>query len=455
MEPASDSDLYIQPIILLIDAISGQQAVAFLFLIFLLLLISALVSGSEVAFFSLKAKQLDVVRQEESKASKRVIQLLNQPRYLLSTILIVNNLANIGLVITSYSLLSFYYNPQPIHILKWVISPTIIEFVVSVIGVTGMLVLFGEIIPKVYASRYSLKLAKMMSYPLLQLKQFFWYLSTPMVYLSKWLEKNTSSENQMNKQELDRAIDIAAKGNNTDQDVHMLKGLVKFGDITVKQIMCSRVDVVGIDIQTMYSDVIETIKESGYSRIPVYAGDLDTIKGVLYAKDLIKFFNTEPNDWTQLIRPPFFVPESKKINDLLSDFQQKRIHMAVVVDEYGGTEGIVTLEDVLEEVVGEIKDEFDEDEAFEYTKLNDNTYEFDGRLLINDMCKIMQIDVEQFDAVRGESDSIGGLILELSGQMPEQLDEQQFEQYKFKVLSIDENRIERVALTIDNKKTNH
>ncbi len=411
-------------------------------------------SGSEVAFFSLSPRQVDDLKKQEDKKSQRILQLLKSPPYLLSTILIGNNLVNVGIIISSFYLTDLIFNLSNQVVFGVEINSGFLNVLINVVLVTFMLVLFGEVIPKIYATQNNIKLASFMARPLLVLKRFFSPLSAILVNSTDFIEKRIGKMgSEISIEDLDRAIDLTTDDEATNQEIKMLKGVVKFGNLSVKQIMRSRVDMVGVEIQTGYKELLELIKSSGYSRIPVYEEDYDHIKGVLYVKDMLGVLDA-PDDfyWQDLIREPFYVPENKKIDDLLREIQEKRIHMAIVVDEYGGTEGLVTLEDIVEEVVGEIKDEFDDLIEMSFQKIDENNFIFEGKTPINDVCKIMNLDPEAFEEVKGDADSLGGLMLEIAGRIPNREDELNYDQFSFRVLEVGNNRIERVKVSKKNER---
>lgn len=438
-----------------------------LLLLVVLLLFSALISGSEVAFFTLSQSDMREYEEEDSISSRRIRELKNAPRRLLATILIANNFINIAIVIISdfiiWNLVSeetfLAWSNQLIEFMNAQMDPFFIartfNFLITVLGVTFLLVLFGEVAPKVYASINYKKLARFMSRPLYVLSSFLYPVSNGLVSMSRFLEKriggNTISRSGTSRDDIDRAIELTVKHDpNAEQEMDILKSIVKFGDVTVKQIMRSRVDVTAVEVSTPFDELLNIIKGSGYSRIPVYEEDLDTIIGILYVKDLIGFLDAgDEFEWNHLIRQEIlYVPENKKINELLKEFQSKRLHMGIVVDEYGGSAGIVTLEDVMEEVIGDIKDEFDQEEEVEFVKLNSNQFIFEGKSLLNDVCRIVGVSTDTFDPVKGDADSIAGLLLEVMGRMPVEEQEIRIESFKFKVLSVSKRRIERVKLTL-------
>ncbi len=437
--------------------------------IIVLLLGSALISSSEVAFFSLSHNDLQELENEEQASSKRIIQLQKFPRILLATILICNNFINIAIVIVSEFLFRQILPPEICQswadrILNTLALPWSVEslsrginFLITTVVVTFLLVLFGEVAPKVYAKLNNIKIARMMSLPLMGLNRFFSPLSNLLVkgtsIIERRLEKSTQNGNSASREEIDKAIELTVSNNGTSdkKEVDILKGIVKFGEVSVKQIMRSRVDVVGIDFRISFVDLMKVVKESGYSRLPVYEEDLDHIVGILYVKDLLPHIDKTDEDfeWQELIRANIlYVPEAKKINDLLKEFQSQRLHMGIVVDEYGGSSGIVTLEDIMEEVIGEIRDEFDAQEDVDYEKIDDFNYSFEGKTLLNDVCRVIGVDTTTFDEVKGDADSVAGLVLEVLGDIPRKKAEVAYENYRFKILSVNKRRIEKIMITL-------
>ena len=407
-----------------------------------LLFFSAMISGSETAFFSLTPQHLSDLRESQTSSGKLMLWLLERPKRLLATILIANNFVNVAIVILSSYIAALWFN---------LASFPILAFLVQVIVITALILLFGEILPKMYASVYPVKFAKNMAGVLKGLIQVFYPFSSLLVRSTSFLDKRIARKSHiLSRSELSDAIEITAGESTPEEGKKILQGIVKFGDIEVKEIMRSRVDVVALDIQASYAEVMDVIVKSGFSRIPVYTDNFDNIKGILYVKDLLSHLDKDTHyDWENLIRNAFFVPENKKINDLLQEFQERKIHLAIVVDEYGGTSGIITLEDVLEEIVGEITDESDSGtEEFVYEKIDEHTYIFEGKTTINDFCKIIEINDDIFDEGKGESDSLAGLILELEGKIPEQGDETSFMNYVFKIIEVDLKRIKRIRVTI-------
>lgn len=437
---------------------------------------SALISGSEVAFFSLSPNDIDDLKQDNSKTSQRIIKLKEMPRTLLATILISNNFINIGIVVLSDFVLGKVM-PEEIFI-NWAVQigaaeslsfiPYFdltnaniawgVENLVTVVGVVFLLVLFGEVAPKVYANLNNVKLAKMMSGSLSVLNRFFSPASKVLVNWTNTIESRLESKAQqaslMSKEDIDEAIELTVRNDdNAEEEVDILKSILKFGDVTVKQIMCSRVDVIAIEFRTGFREVLKLARRASVSRIPVFDDDFDNITGILYIKDLIGHVDEGDDfEWQALIRTDLlYVPESKKISDLLKEFQQQKLHMAMVVDEYGGSSGLVTLEDVLEEVIGEIKDEFDDLSEIDYTKKDDYTYIFEGKTLLNDMCRVMDLETTTFDEAKGDADTIAGLMLELFGHIPKINAETSYNQYRFKIVSVNKRRIKQVQITLPKK----
>jgi len=437
-------------------------------LLILLLVCSALVSGSEVAFFSLDSNQLKSIEEEEDSSGERIISLREKPRRLLATILITNNLINIGIVILSFYLIHRILPDETLsnwgqHISLWSLTSWldpyqwagILGFLISVIGITFLLVLFGEVLPKIYANLNNIALAKFMSGPVNVLMTVLAPINTKMVKWGNTLERRLGSDSVLgaNKVDIDKAIDLAvSKDKDSEIEAEMLKSIVNFNDVAVKQIMRSRMDIVALDTALSLEEMMEIVREAGYSRLPVYEEELDNIKGILYVKDLIGYLDEDhpPHDWPELVRTEvLYVPEARKINELLKDFQREHLHMAIIVDEYGGTSGIITMEDVIEEVIGDIKDEFDEDQELEYRRLSDHEFIFEGKTMLIDVCRVMDIDKSSFDLVDGDADSLAGLVLDLNGRMPVVGQKISFPPFAFTVLSVSPKRIERIKVHRD------
>ena len=427
----------------LLSVIQAQGTTVLVMILIVLLFLSFVLSGSEVAFFSLTYKDINNLKSKQLPPYKRIVDLLEEPKVLLASLLIANSFINISIIIISNLLIDDMFNFERFDAV-W------IEFVIKVVAVSFLLVLFGEVMPKVLATQNNIRFAKDFGGIVQAVSYACAGLSKRLVKYSDIIERRLANRpnGAYSLEELDHAIDLTTQNTASENEKNILKGIVKFGNITVKQIMKTRVDVHGIDHELSFGELIANARDLHYSRLPVYKEDLDNIAGMIHTKDLIPFLN-EPDDfhWHGLMRPPYFVHEQKFIEDLLKEFQLKRIHFAVVVDEFGGTSGIVTLEDILEEVIGEIKDEFDEEETG-YRKIDDYNYIFEGRVMINDVCKIMDLPTDTFDQVKGESDSLAGLVLELAGEIPLPLKVVSSGDFEFTVLEVAKNRIEKIKLTI-------
>ncbi|TVQ12558.1 MAG: gliding motility-associated protein GldE [Bacteroidetes bacterium] len=406
----------------------------------ILLILSALVSGSEIAFFSLKHSQLEDLHDDGSTRALRVISLMEKPKRLLATILITNNVVNIAVIIISTFVTSIVFNFEDYFI---------VGFIVQVIVVTFLLLLFAEVMPKVYATQNALSFALFMSGMMITLRRVFYPLSTLLVKTTNLIDKKLDvRKSGFSADELSHAIDLAHDEKSTEEDKQILYGIVQFSNINAREIMKSRMDVVAVDENTPFNELIQTIVEAGYSRIPVFKENFDNVTGILYIKDLLPHLDSTPDfRWVNLIRSCFFVPESKKINDLLKEFQEKKIHMAIVVDEYGGTAGIITLEDILEEIVGEINDEFDIVETI-YSKVDNKNYVFEGRTLLKDFCKITGIDYAGFNEIKGEADTLAGLILEVRQEIPYKGEKISFNGFDLIIDAVDNRRIKRIRVAI-------
>ncbi len=435
----------------------------------LLLASSAMISSSEVAFFSLTPNDLNKLKQENSKPAQRIFEVLEKPRILLATILISNNFINIAIVLLSNHILEKIL-PQAIcqawamaliagtSVEEYLTVATLgkgIHWGITVAGVTFLLVLFGEVAPKVYAKINNVQLSKRMVGTLVFLIRIFRPMSSFLVKGTNLIEKKFVKHNTngsvTSREDIDQAIELTVRDDrNADEDMDILKSIVKFGDISAKQIMRARVDVIAVDFRTNFLDLLKLVKDSGFSRIPVFDEDFDHVTGILYAKDLLPHLEkTNVFEWQELIRTNvLYVPESKKINDLLSEFQAQRVHMAIVVDEYGGSSGIATLEDIMEEVIGEIRDEFETREDVDYDKVNEHNYVFEGKTLLNDVCRIIGTDTTTFDEVKGDADSVAGLLLEMIGMIPQKGAKVNYNQYSFRIVSVNKRRIEKVQITL-------
>lgn len=409
----------------------------------LLLFLSFVLSGSEVAFFSLTYKDINLLKSKQQPVYKRIVDLLEEPKTLLASLLIANSFINISIIIISNLLIDNMFNFEQFNA-GWV------EFLIKVLAVSFLLVLFGEVMPKVLATQNNIRFAKDFGAVVQAVSYTFAGMSKWLVKYSDIIEKKLANKSggSYSLEELDHAIDLTTNETASESEKNILKGIVKFRNISVKQIMKTRMDVSGIEHDTSFNELISTIRELNYSRFPVYKEDLDEVVGMIHTKDLLPYINeNDAFNWHSLLRTPYFVHEQKPIEDLLREFQQKRIHFAVVVDEFGGTSGIVTLEDILEEVIGEIKDEFDEEDSG-YKKLDDNNYIFEGRTMIHDVCKVMDIPGDTFDEVKGESDSLAGLVLEIAGDIPKPAQVVITGDFEFTVLEVEKNRIQKIKVSI-------
>lgn len=427
-----------------LSAIQAQGTTVLVMVLLVLLFLSFVLSGAEVAFFSLTYKDINVLKSKQQPPYKRIVDLLEEPKTLLASLLIANSFINISIIIISNLLIDDMFNFEKFDAV-WV------EFVIKVIAVSFLLVLFGEVMPKVLATNNNIRFAKDFGGIVQAVSYACAGMSKRLVNFSDIIEKRLSNKangGSYSLEELDHAIDLTTDSTASENEKNILKGIVKFGNITVKQIMKTRVDVHGISELTTYPELIENVKELNYSRLPVYKDDLDNVIGMIHTKDLIPYLNeADQFDWKVLMRSPYFVHEQKLIEDLLNEFQSKHIHFAVVVDEFGGTSGIVTLEDILEEIIGDIKDEFDEEETG-YKKIDDNNYIFEGRTMLNDVCRIMDLQADTFDQVKGESDSLAGLVLEIAGEIPQSSQVVQSGEFQFTVLELEKHRINKVKITI-------
>ena len=419
---------------------TSGMAICLLVIVFLLVL-SALLSGSEVAYFSLSPAEKHKVSITSTKKALYIRRNLESPEQLLATILVANNFVNVGIVIlSSYTVDSFVdFTHEPV-----------LGFIVQVVVISFLILLFGEIIPKVYSTHHAIKFARFIAVPLYYTIKILRPVNSILIYSTSFVNNRIHAySNHISVDELSQALELTSKTVLKD-DTEILKGIVKFGNKSVVEIMRSRVDVVSIDIDSNYDEVLKLITETGFSRIPVYTETFDNIKGILYIKDLLPYVSKGALfRWQSIIRPPFYVPETKKIDDLLEEFQKNKVHMAIVVDEYGGSSGIVTMEDVLEEIVGEITDESDEEEKF-YTRLSENRYLFDGKTLLNDFYKVTGLEDNIFDDVKGEADTLAGLILELKGEFPEKNDTITCKNCVFAIEAVDNRRIKQIKVEIRN-----
>ena len=423
--------------------------------IFVLLIINGLVASSEVAFFALSPQEKEEIKNDDNPKNDLILELLQKPRYVLSTVLIVISLLNITVVLLTHLVIGRFFpeDMAPLQIGNYFIKAHYIEEFITILIDIFFILLFVDVIPITFAQSNKLRVANFMAIPLNILVRLFYPLSYFMVHASAYIEKKIRRYSEIDTDEIEQAIEMTADKNTTQEDINVLKGIVHFGEITARQIMRPRMDIHGLSYSWSFDKVLEYVKESGYSRLPVYIDSIDNIKGVLHVKDLLKYID-EANDfdWHSMIHEALFIPEGKKIDDLLKDIQATRKHLAIIVDEHGGTSGIITLEDIVEEVLGEIKDEFDEEEEFISSQIDENTFVFEGKVLLNDVCKKIGADVNEFEVIRGEADSLAGLILELSGKMPVKYELFSFQNYTFKVLNIEQNRIRRIEVKIFNKE---
>ena len=424
------------------------EAIISLAVLVVLIIVSGLVSGSETAFFSLSPADIDFLRSGKHAKDQEILKLRDKPKYLLATILISNNFINVAIV-----LLSAYFASQIFNLVAF----PILAFVIQVVVITSVILLFGEITPKILANKQPVKIAYLMVRPLKILMTLFKPLSTILVKSTSLIDKKLiSKKHEISMSDISDAIDLTVDESAPEEEKMMLKSIATFGEIEASEIMQSRVNVTAISIDQSLEEVMKVVKQSGFSRIPVYKETFDNVEGVLYIKDLLPYINKEEEiNWTSLVRPAFFVPENKKINDLLQEFRQKKIHLAIVVDEYGGTSGIITLEDIIEEIVGEISDEFDKSEKqYEYRKVAKNTYIFEAKTLLNDLCKVLDIDDDYFDESKGMADSLGGLILELLEKIPEKDTKITYKDIEFTIVDADERKINKVKVKLNNKNAN-
>lgn len=428
------SDVYLQA-----PTIGALIAV---FLAAILLLVSGFASGSEIAFFNLSPTDLAELDESKTLRDNEIQMLRDDSERTLATILITNNFVNVTII-----MLCNYVFATVVHFGErayW------LQFLCITVLLTFLLLLFGEIMPKVYSRQNSLVFCRRTVNGILFLRKLFWPLETILLRSGILAEKVVQKENHvLSVDDLEQALELMDK-NDIKAEQKMLQGIIRFGDETAKEVMTSRQDVIDLDIKSNFTDVLRCIVENNYSRIPVYQDNTDNIRGVLYIKDVLPHLSKTANfRWQSLIRPPYFVPETKKIDDLLREFQENKVHIAIVVDEFGGTSGIVTLEDILEEIVGEINDEYDDEEKT-YSKLNYNTYIFEGKTLLSDFCKILNINDDEFSEVEGDADTVAGLLLELKGEFPSMHEKLEYRNYTFEVMGIEERRISRVKVVIHN-----
>lgn len=408
--------------------------------IFVLLFCSALVSGAEVAFFSLSQKDIDDTLQEYPSKGKIISKLLEKPKKLLATLLVASNFANIGVVI----LFSFIGQN-----LFSAITLPVLKFTIEVIVVTFLILLFGEVLPKVYASRNSSQFARWVAFPVAILDKLLSPISLPMrkvtIYLHNKLGKQKTN---FSVDQLSQALELTDTEETSSDEQKILEGIVSFGNTDAKQVMSPRMDIFALEIEESFQTIYAKIIENGFSRIPVYRDNIDQIEGVLFVKDLLRHIDKEDFDWKTLIREPFFIPENKKIDNLLKDFQNMKSHLAIVVDEYGGTSGLVSLEDIIEEIVGDISDEFDGDNV-NFSKLDDKNYLFEGKTNLKDFYRVIEVDEELFESTKGEAETLAGFILEVLGNFPKKDQKIAFENCTFTIESVDKKRVKQIKVTIE------
>ena len=419
------------------------EAIIGLIVLIVLIILSGLVSGSETAFFSLAPADVDKLTNSKHTKDLLILELRNKPKELLATILIANNFINVAIVILSAYLTGLIFNLD---------SNPVLSFILQVIVITSIILLFGEIIPKIFANKEPVMIANIMAMPIKFLRIFFKPLSFILVNSTTLIDKKVGKKGQsISYSELSDAIEITVDESAPLEEKKILKGIATFGEKEASEIMQSRVNVTAIEDKISFQEVLKVVIDSGFSRIPVYKESFDHVIGVLYIKDLIPYSKADKNiDWLPLIRPAIFVPENKRINVILQDFREKKIHLAIVVDEYGGTSGIITLEDIIEEIVGEISDEFDKEmQQFKFKRISDKSYLFEAKTPLNDFCKILDINDDFFDELKGESDSIGGLILELEGEMPAKGRKVTVKQFEFEIVNVDSRKINEVKVNIN------
>ena len=408
-----------------------------------LLFVSGIISGSEIAFFSLNNNDLN---DPKSIYHQRIKMLLLNPRKLLATILILNNLVNVFIVtISTYATWQLVGDKNA--------GGAAIAILTTII--TVLIIFFGEIVPKVFASHDPMRFASFTSATLAIANRMLSPISWMLMSISGVVERRIQRKGyNVSVDELNQALEITAEGEATAEEKGILKGIVNFGTLSVKQVMKSRMDITAFDIDIDFHELMDHINKNGFSRIPVFRETIDKIEGILYIKDLLPYVHEEENfAWQEKLRPVYFVPGSKKIDDLFRDFQEKQVHMAIVIDEYGGTEGLITMEDIIEEIVGEINDEFDEEAEISYRKIDSNTFVFEGKTSLNDVCKLLRVDGTIFDAVKGESESLGGLLLEINAKLPNAGEKIRFQNFLFTIVAVDQKRIKRVRVLMDSPKS--
>ncbi|MBC7749743.1 MAG: gliding motility-associated protein GldE [Methylotenera sp.] len=405
-----------------------------------LLFCSALISGAGVALFSLSQKDIDEMILENKSKANLISKLLEKPKKLLATLMVANNFINISII------LLFSYVSKSMFI---AITVPLLKFIIEVLVIAFLILFFGEVLPKVYASRNNKKFAKLVAYPIAFLDKLLSPISLPMravtIYLHNKLGKQKTN---FSVDQLSQALELTASDETSSEEQKILEGIVSFGNTDTRQVMSPRIDIFAVEIEESFSVICPKIIEKGYSRIPVYRDNIDQIEGVLFVKDLLPHINTKEFDWKSLLREPFFVPENKKLDNLLKDFQSMKSHLAIVVDEYGGTSGLVSLEDVIEEIVGDISDEFD-DEHINFSQIDDKNYLFEGKINLKDFYRIMEVDEESFEIKKGEAETLAGFILEILGNFPKKNQKISFGNYLFTIETVDEKRVKQIKVTIE------
>ncbi|WP_394748400.1 gliding motility-associated protein GldE [Spongiimicrobium salis] len=438
------------PLSFILDVAFFDSAVALeLIVLILLLLCSALISGAEVAFFGLSPTDMNQIEEEKTPTGKTVLKLLERPKKLLATILIANNTINIGVVLLFSAIGDVLFANMEYTLFDFIS----VKFLLEVVLATFLILMFGEILPKIYANRNRISFSHFMAYPLHVLDIIFTPLSMPMRTGTLFLhDKLGKQKSNLSVDHLSQALELASEGDTTKEEQKILEGIVSFGNTDTKQVMRPRIDIFALNAEMKFSEVLEEIKKQGYSRVPVFEENMDNVLGVLYVKDILPYLDRKSFNWASLIREPYFVPENKKLDNLLSEFQEKKNHLAVVVDEYGGTSGIVTLEDIIEEIVGDISDEFD-DEDLVYSKLDDHNYVFEGKTTLKDFYRVVYIqDEEDFEDQKGESETIAGFVLEIAGNFPKRGEKVVFKNYQFVVESLDKKRLKQIKITLPNEE---
>ena len=421
----------------------GPLLIQFILLV-LLLITSGLVSGAEVAFFSLTKDQLDSEEEKKSRQMDIIQKMLQNPKRLLATILITNNFINIAIVLLFASLGENLFSQ---------IENPLIVLLIEIGVITFLILFFGEILPKVYANRNAVTFSKAVAFPIYTIDRYFlFFLTIPMSKITRFMESRLAQKNnEFSIDKLSQALELTSEEETTEEEHKILQGIVNFGNTDTKQVMCPRIDVFALSENMDMETIVPMILEKGFSRVPVYGENMDSVTGILYTKDLLPHLEQSNFIWKKLLKPPFYVPENKKLDDLLKEFQQKKIHLAVVVDEYGGTSGVITLEDVIEEIVGDISDEFDDDELI-YSKLDDFTFVFDAKINLKDFYKVIELEEEEiFEKAKGESESIAGFVLEIAQAFPKVGQLIQFGGYQFIIESVDRKRIKRIKVILPGK----